>query len=997
MERLDRQVMLYTAKQCQSISWKQEKIQVTIPWEQEAEQIWLWGTDEIEVVGEDNLQIMLQRQLSKPRICMIWQIRSKTGKNAWLQVIWNSMKCYGIYAAEQEMISIGREFRNTISVPQHPLLSGRHVTIKKENQVWCVQDQSTNGFYIDGKKGKKKQKIQVGSHLLLYGIEIALREKTLEIWESGVWEFQVGLKKEKENKEKQEVILTNIDVQTPSKRTAPKSWWNRLVYKKQYKKSVEDCGWLDYASDFFEKIESRWLQHIHQTDLVCVLGRNRQGKFISVDLHETGIGPHGLLCGMTGQGKSQCLQSLVLGLCASYGPKQLQVIVIDWKKSGIGEKVKVLPHVIGTLTNTHMEDWWRAKDALEALVRERDTLLMNSGVNHIDQYNALHEEEDRLPYMFVVVDEYAQMQQTCPALAETIVSMVRVGRSLGLHILLSSQTLTEVVAEEIQANAGYELAFFQKGEGQGEKQSAQWTAGQEEIRIWQVGHGILKTCKEEIPFQSIWSEKSLIQSKHVTYCKHKVEQIYETEGDLCIDRLLQLAEKWGLNEMPPLWQKPLEAAYPLQIFSQDTKMGWYMGMCDASKERRQYAMLLPWEQMGHLAFVGKEGMGKTNALLQLVVQACMQHAPVEWQVSVLTTNPGEWEEIGEAKHILGIADTVETMRQILYLWQQELQQRQSKVNLEKEAKWVLCIDDWEIFSQMTRQQYTKQILSLFAQGKAVKMYVAVTALTLDSLPIPTMKSVSHLFGFGEEKATILQRYGYYFPLYERQSIPGRAVMIQKQETFLCQFYHWCPTKEQLQIFRKQQADWGKKSKGEGANSFCLLPQKLGWDYFLQLVNPKEYFQEQQAYPLGLEALTGKIFALSSKVRTCILVWEQEKEKKILQELLGKLIQVLPGLHYLDLEAYLAEEKFTGAKEEDAWCLCLVGQEAYRRAREHTGFVKLLEEADGIYMGSRLLEQRFFPVNFDTLAQASAELYQKGIWYFSKETGEMKQVQLPLYE
>lgn len=193
---------------------------------------------------------------------------------------------------------------------------------------------------------------------------------------------------------------------------------------------------------------------------------------LAFDLHERGNGPHGLIAGSTGSGKSELIVSLLLGLCINYPPDYLQLILVDYKGGGLRESLCVrgeaLPHIIAAITNLENDTFERLIVQIRQLTRERQrqfgTLSKALGIPimNIDDYLAADFQScglGKMAHLLIVVDEFAELKKENPEVIRELISFARIGRSLGLHLLLATQRPSGVIDEEIWSNSRFKLAL----------------------------------------------------------------------------------------------------------------------------------------------------------------------------------------------------------------------------------------------------------------------------------------------------------------------------------------------------------------------------------------------------------------------------------------------------------------------------------------------------------------------------------------------------------
>ncbi|MCF0113886.1 MAG: hypothetical protein HUJ56_00930, partial [Erysipelotrichaceae bacterium] len=206
--------------------------------------------------------------------------------------------------------------------------------------------------------------------------------------------------------------------------------------------------------------------------LKVVVGLDEEGNEVSIDLSEKGQGPHCLLAGTTGSGKSLFLMNWILQLALKYSYEQVQFALIDFKGGGLVTAFDnphfSLPHLRGSLSNLDLNETERVLIALKKECQLRESLfitmqqLTNKSEMNMDIYLAMNEKYHYLPdlaHLMVIVDEFAELKASYPESMDELISLSRIGRSLGIHLILCTQKPSGVVNEQIWSNARLKLCL----------------------------------------------------------------------------------------------------------------------------------------------------------------------------------------------------------------------------------------------------------------------------------------------------------------------------------------------------------------------------------------------------------------------------------------------------------------------------------------------------------------------------------------------------------
>ena len=220
------------------------------------------------------------------------------------------------------------------------------------------------------------------------------------------------------------------------------------------------------------EIQERWGSSQINTSIQALLGCTGKGEDIILDLHEKRDGPHGLIAGTTGSGKSELILTMILSLAVSYSPKDLQFLLIDFKGgsslNSLTNKDHRLPHVTGTLSNLDAEDMERVLVQFGLECRSREALLRSMSmvtgkpVMNVSDYRRMWTKDSNLPYpceLVIIVDEFAELKKEQPEFLNELISIARVGRSLGIHLILSTQKPAGVVTDQIWSNSKFKICL----------------------------------------------------------------------------------------------------------------------------------------------------------------------------------------------------------------------------------------------------------------------------------------------------------------------------------------------------------------------------------------------------------------------------------------------------------------------------------------------------------------------------------------------------------
>ncbi|WP_232820092.1 type VII secretion protein EccCa [Nocardioides allogilvus] len=455
---------------------------------------------------------------------------------------------------------------------------------------------------------------------------------------------------------------------------------------------------------------SSWRPRPARDRLRVPIGIGDSGGLIHLDIKESaqqGMGPHGLCIGATGSGKSEFLRTLVLGLVMTHSPDQLNLVLVDFKGGATFAGMADMPHVSAVITNLANELTLvdRMQDALSGEMVRRQELLRDAGnyasVRDYEKARANGEDLAPMPSLFIVVDEFSEMLSAKPEFIDLFVAIGRLGRSLGLHLLLASQRLEEGRLRGLESHLSYRVGLrtFSAGEsravlgvpdayelpavpGLGYLKPDQSTllrfkaayvsgppSGRARVSRDEGGHvrGILPfTISEVLALEPLESEDDVVSMP--------VQQQGEQPSllDIAVDRMIGVG-----NPAHQVWLPPLDVPDTLDELMpdlvEDPELGlvspqWRnlnglvipLGTVDRPREQRRDTMTLNLSgASGHVAVVGGPRSGKSTLLRTIVTSMGLVSTPAESQFFVLDFGGGTFAPLSRFPHVSGVASRSE--------------------------------------------------------------------------------------------------------------------------------------------------------------------------------------------------------------------------------------------------------------------------------------------------------------------------------------------------
>ena len=452
-----------------------------------------------------------------------------------------------------------------------------------------------------------------------------------------------------------------------------------------------------------------WRLRMDRDRLRVPIGLDEGGDVVHLDLKEAaqqGMGPHGLVIGATGSGKSELLRTLVLGLAITHSPETLNMVLVDFKGGATFAGMSAMPHVSAVITNLENELTLvdRMQDALSGEMVRRQELLRDAGhfasVRDYERARAAGAPLAPLPSLFIAVDEFSEMLAAKPEFIDLFVAIGRLGRSLGLHLLLASQRLEEGRLRGLESHLSYRVGLrtFSAQEsrtvlgvpdahelppspGRGILNPGQSTLQRFEAAYVSgplgsgPGRAVARDDRRSVAGSLPWTVAEVplpapaqpeIEREPATVPDQAATQ--ESLLDVAVGRMIGLGPAAHQVWLPPL-DVPDTLDGLMTDLAADPRLGlvsrhWRalpgltvpLGTLDRPREQRRDVLTVDLAGAGgHVAVVGGPRTGKSTLLRTLVTSLSLTTTPWESQFFVLDFGGGAFASMQALPHLAGTA------------------------------------------------------------------------------------------------------------------------------------------------------------------------------------------------------------------------------------------------------------------------------------------------------------------------------------------------------
>lgn len=631
--------------------------------------------------------------------------------------------------------------------------------------------------------------------------------------------------------------------------------------------------------------------------MAAPLGVSKTGV-VTLDLHDKAHGPHGLVAGTTGSGKSEILQTYILAMATLFHPYEVGFVIIDFKGGGMVNQFKELPHLLGAITNIDGKEINRSLKSIKAELQKRQRLFADADVNHIDKYIRKYKAGEvsiPLPHLIIIVDEFAELKAEQPEFMKELISAARIGRSLGVHLILATQKPSGQVNEQIWSNSRFKLCL----KVQSQEDSNEVIKSPLAAEIKEPGRAYLQVGNNEIfeLFQSAYSgaperaDDSNVKEftiyaltdsgKRMPVYAQKKKKSGEgsaTQLDAIVKYVSDYCDDIQLEKLPDICLPSLAHTIdfaPQKKTMDPARFDVEIGVYDDPDNQYQgvYSVDLA---SNNLILIGSSQSGKTNVLQNIIRSLSTKYSANEVSIYVVDFASMVLKNFEKLSHVGGVVcpSEDEKLKNLFKLLRTEIESRKERLmsmGVSSFAAYreagktdlplmVLLIDNLTALKELYFQD-DDELLSLCREGLTVGLSIVIANSQTAGI------GYKYLSNFSARIALFCNDSNEYSSLFDHcreriESIPGRCIVELEKRHLDCQAYLAFKGEKEIDRVKDIKAfisDINATNKGMAARRIPLIPATLTQDYMADEFS--NYMQDDTSVVVGLDYATVTPYAI----------------------------------------------------------------------------------------------------------------------------------------
>lgn len=642
---------------------------------------------------------------------------------------------------------------------------------------------------------------------------------------------------------------------------------------------------------------TRWQDNDPTKSLEAAVGVDTMGELFKLDLHEKFHGPHGLVAGMTGSGKSEFIISYILSLAVNYHPNEVAFILIDYKGGGMAKSFEKLPHTAGIITNLDGAAIKRSLVSIESELKRRQAIFAKAskavGESNIDiyKYQKLYREgvvSEPLQHLFIISDEFAELKTQQPEFMTQLVSAARIGRSLGIHLILATQKPSGVVDDQIWSNSKFRVSL----KVQERADSMDMLKRPDAAELTDTGRFYLQVGYNELfeMGQSAWAGAPYYPSDKVVVEKDNSVVVIDRNGrpikqakldnkktlftnpkkqmDVITDYLRNIAAEEHIK-IRPLWLEPIPAMILLDDVKKKYKAGNenslvlnpVIGEYDDPVRQQQCILRLPLTEEGNTIVYGVAGSGKTTFLNTMVYSLMQEHTPDEINIYLLDFASETLKAFAKAPHVGDVILSYEgeKISNLFKMLQTEVEFRKKlfadyggdyasylKATGDKLPSIVVAINNFAAFTEIYEEKEAA-VSFLSREGTKYGIYFVLTALGTSAVRFRLLQNFKQLLTLQlndeTDYATVVGKTDGLYP----SKFKGRG-LVKKDAVYEFQIAQITANPVPFQFIQQESQKLQDAWQGNMAKKIPILPERVDIEFLTEYIHSNGSL----TVPIGVE-------------------------------------------------------------------------------------------------------------------------------------------------
>lgn len=714
------------------------------------------------------------------------------------------------------------------------------------------------------------------------------------------------------------------------------------------KTRINENSEIPSTVDYFKELG---ISNIHQWDLIKKYKENRvyehirgfigitaENRHLYLDIHEKKFGPHGLVAGTTGSGKSEFLQTYILSLALNYSPSEVSFLLIDYKGGGMANNFASLPHIAGIITNlsdrtgeysySGDNQTKRALIAIKSEIKRRQTIFNSNNISHIDNYIKLYRSRNdltALPHLIIISDEFAELKKNNPDFIRELVSAARIGRSLGIHLILATQKPAGVIDDEIWSNARFKICL----RVQDKQDSMEMLKRPDAASLTQTGRAYLQVGNDELfdTFQSAYSGCKYIHRQTETFefsddmgiieldaanilvRKSKESRTdKESQMSVAVKYIKEICEANNIAPAKKLWLSPLPNTVYYDDVIEEQRIDFsrsvtaVFGLVDNMEKQKRYPAHIDLRKCSNLFICGVNTSDRADILQTMMYSLCVDYTPDEVQFYAIDCSSRSLKIFGTAPHCgcVALYEDSTAIKEIIRKIESMIVHRRSLFNeknvsdyneyilIESMPLTIIFIDDYEAFTESYTNESDK-LSKIMRSGPACGIRVVIASSHTSDVRFRVKQNISDFI------ALRLNDKSEYYELFDKkpkvipENIKGRGIIEQNDELLEFQTAQILqvvsPAQKYSEMLEKLKNNIMCSPNNTEAEKICNIPSGESFEEFYEKYHYKGFI------PLGYDVDSAISVGLKISDTHCFGVYsDANKNKAVLSFIKGKLTE-----------------------------------------------------------------------------------------------------------